>query len=287
MESNYSEPNEFGSEISQSAENSSATPNAGKQGLTASTLKIIAIVAMIIDHIAWAFVPTASVLGIVMHGIGRITGPTMFYFIAEGYRYTRNKNKYTLRLGIFALISWLPFYYFEFGTLPSLYSFSPVGVIYTLFLAHLAVRSRHELKNRFLRILAITAAIGLSFIGDWGIIGVIMVLFFDAFYGNFKKQAIAYSCIVLLITVVPLIGVAGIALSGVDVAEVFGRAQSGFFAEMISTSIIQLGQFIPLILLRFYDGRLGNGGKALKWFFYIIYPVHLLILGILRFVVFA
>jgi len=287
MESTCSELGENRNEISQPPENFSAAPAAGKKGLTASALKSIAIIAMIIDHIAWAFVPTASVLGVVMHGIGRITGPTMFYFIAEGYRYTRNKNKYTLRLGIFAVISWLPFYYFEFGTLPSLYSFSPVGVIYTLFLAHIAVRSRHELKNRLLRILAIAAAIGLSSIGDWGIIGVIMVLLFDGFYGNFKKQAIAYSCIVLLITVMPLISVIAMALSGVDVAEAFGLAQSNLFDAVISTSIIQLGQFIPLILLRFYDGRLGNGGPALKWFFYIIYPVHLLILGLLRFVVFA
>ena len=242
---------------------------------------------MIIDHVAWAFVPQTSILGIVMHGIGRITGPTMFYFIAEGYRYTRNKNKYTLRLGIFALISWLPFFYFEFGTLPSLQRFSPVGVIFTLFLAHVAIRARHEMKSRVLRVPVTIGVIALSSIGDWGIIGVAIALFFDIFYGNFKKQAIAYSCIILLMTFLPLIGMLAVVMSGSDINQAFGRDAATFYNELIGYTIIQLCQFIPLALLRFYDGRLGKGGPALKWFFYIIYPVHLLIIGFLRFVVFV
>ena len=260
-------------------------PLAGRLGLTAGTLKTIAIIAMIIDHIAWAFVPTTSPLGVVMHMVGRITGPTMFYFLAEGYRYTRDKNKYTLRLGIFALVSWLPFYYFEFGTWPSLQSFSPVGVIFTLFLGHLAIRVRHEIKNRALQALVIVSAVLLSVLGDWGVIGVAITLLFDIFYGNFKKQAISYSAVVLFSAFGPLIGIWAATASGATLVE--GMGSAAIYAELIATSLMQLGQFIPLILLRFYDGRLGKGGPVLKWFFYIIYPAHLLILGILRFEVFA
>ena len=72
--------------------------------LNRNQLKYIVIAAMFIDHIAWAFVPTASLLGQVMHFFGRLTGPTMAYFIAEGYRYTRNVKKYAVRLGIFTLL---------------------------------------------------------------------------------------------------------------------------------------------------------------------------------------
>lgn len=77
--------------------------------LNRNQLKYLVIAAMLIDHIAWAFVPTASLLGQVMHIIGRLTGPTMAYMLAEGYHYTRNVKKYAMRLGIFAVISWLPF----------------------------------------------------------------------------------------------------------------------------------------------------------------------------------
>ena len=41
-------------------------------GMFAYTLKIIAIIAMLIDHIAWAFVPTGTILGQVMHTMGSL-----------------------------------------------------------------------------------------------------------------------------------------------------------------------------------------------------------------------
>ena len=63
-------------------------------------LKYLVIIAMLIDHIAWVFIPMASVLGQIMHFIGRLTAPTMVYFISEGYYYTHNIKKYALRLGV-------------------------------------------------------------------------------------------------------------------------------------------------------------------------------------------
>ena len=95
--------------------------------LNRNQLKYLVIAAMLIDHIAWAFVPTASLLGQVMHIIGRLTGPTMAYMLAEGYRYTRSVKKYAMRLGIFAVISWLPFSYFESGGIRPAF-----GVIYAV-----------------------------------------------------------------------------------------------------------------------------------------------------------
>ncbi len=66
-------------------------------GMSAYTLKIIAIIAMLIDHIAWAFVPTGTILGQVMHTIGRITAPIMSYFISEGFYHTHNVKKICLK----------------------------------------------------------------------------------------------------------------------------------------------------------------------------------------------
>ncbi len=66
------------------------TKQQGKTGMSSFTLKMIAILAMLIDHIAWAFVPTGTLLGQIMHIIGRITAPIMCYFIAEGYYHTHN-----------------------------------------------------------------------------------------------------------------------------------------------------------------------------------------------------
>lgn len=61
--------------------------------LNRNQIKYIVILAMLIDHIAWAFVPLASWQGQIMHMIGRLTGPTMAYFIAEGLcAYTKRKE---------------------------------------------------------------------------------------------------------------------------------------------------------------------------------------------------
>ena len=102
--------------------------------LNRNELKYLVIIAMLIDHIAWAFVPTASLLGQIMHIIGRLTGPTMAYMLADGYYYTRSVEKYACRLGIFALLSWIPFSYFELGHIGLQF-----GVIYTLLLSLLAI----------------------------------------------------------------------------------------------------------------------------------------------------
>ena len=120
--------------------------------LNRNQLKYLVIAAMLIDHIAWAFVPTASLLGQVMHIIGRLTGPTMAYMLAEGYRYTRSVKKYAMRLGIFAVISWLPFSYFESGGIRPAF-----GVIYTLFLSLLAIwfwdKAKYSVSVKWLAVL--------------------------------------------------------------------------------------------------------------------------------------
>lgn len=78
-----------------------------KKILNSNTIKIIAIIAMTIDHIAWLVFPgyDDGVIPVVLHIIGRLTCPIMCYFIAEGYHYTKNINKYTMRLFAFAFIS--------------------------------------------------------------------------------------------------------------------------------------------------------------------------------------
>ena len=59
------------------------------RGLSASTLKIIACIFMVIDHIGAVLLPEIEILRI----IGRLSYPIFAYFLAEGCRYTRNKLK--------------------------------------------------------------------------------------------------------------------------------------------------------------------------------------------------
>lgn len=247
-------------------------PETGK-GLSACAIKYIAAAAMLIDHIAWCFVETYSVLGQIMHIIGRLTAPIMCYFIAEGYHYTRSVGKYLLRLGFFAVISWAPFVFMEYGTLPvqivdGSFRVNPVqGVIYTFFLTLLALKVRHSEKmSAFDKGTVIVSLCIFSMIGDWFFFPIIWALLFDKYRDNFKKQMIWFAVVAAFMELLFIILGMG-------------------FAE----SAFQLGVLLAVIPLHFYNGKRGGSEKLRtfnKWFFYIFYPLHLGLLGILKFYVF-
>lgn len=237
--------------------------------LNRNQLKYLVIAAMLIDHIAWAFVPTASLLGQVMHFIGRLTGPTMAYFVAEGYHYTRNVKKYALRLGVFALLSWIPFVYFEYGTLPIVIQDGSVqvrpyfGVLYTLLLGLLAIWLWDKGKcPKLVKILGIIGLCVLSIVGDWAIFDVLWCLFLYIFREDAKGKWIAFCCVGFFVC---------------SPMFIFGWEQ-----------LFQIGIFMVPLLIQFcYNGESGSKKPVHKWFFYVFYPAHLLVLGLLKWMVLA
>lgn len=77
-------------------------------GFSGNQLKIFAIAAMAMDHLAWTLWPgyeNKSWWLIIIHFCGRLAAPTMWFMISEGYQYTKNFKKYLLRLFVFAIIS--------------------------------------------------------------------------------------------------------------------------------------------------------------------------------------
>lgn len=244
-------------------------------GLSATALKMIAMAAMLVDHAAFAFVPDYyGALGVVLHFVGRITAPIMFYFLVEGYHHTRNKNRYTLRLAIFAVVSYLPFVYFRSGTMlgqwPQAGAFVSQSVIYTLLLALLALRARHELASPIVKVLAIAGLLLFSVIGDWGWLAIVFVLLFDVLRGDFKRQAWAYTLVVFT-QLLP------------NIFKVIGALAAGQGAQPnLAVAFVQCGMFVPLALLGLYNGQRGGKTGKGKWFFYWFYPLHLLLLVALK-----
>lgn len=232
-------------------------------------IKYLVIAAMLIDHIAWAFVPMGTVLGQAMHFIGRLTGPTMAYFVGEGYRYTRNVGKYQMRLALFALISWVPFVYFEYGELPFSYAqgtitFHPMqSVIFTLFLGLTAIRLwENNRMNKAVRVIGVILLCLLSCAGDWAFMNVLGCLFVHVYRDRPRAKWTAFT---LAFLVPQLLIIAVGCVSG---------APAMWF---------QLGVLlVPLLLGFLYNGESGSKRPVHKWFFYIFYPAHLLALGILR-----
>lgn len=236
-----------------------------KQGLSAETLKTIAILAMVIDHAALLIsADSYAPLVACMHFIGRITGPLMFFFIVEGYHHTRDAGRYTKRLALFALISYFPFVLFINNGLPTaVFGWLRFNVIYTLLLGLLALRARHEVKNPAASICLVGLCLFASIFGDWSYIGVTAILLFDLLRGSLTNQRIGFCLLALLVDVLPLLG-----------AVLTGQAKQDARDYLLYAGI-SLGMLLPMLLLGRYTGQRGQGNK---WLFYIFYPAHLLIL---------
>lgn len=231
-----------------------------KNRINGTVIKWIVIVAMIVDHAAWAFLPTNSIGAMLCHTFGRLTGPTMFYFLVEGYHHTRNLKKYIVRMAVFALISHLPYnIWTNYGKIAG--PWSSVGT--TLFCALIALLVLEKVKNPVLKWMIIILLAGLTFWSDWAVWGVIFVIGFGLFYGDRKKQWIAFG----IINIVKII-------------------YTYFFIcgpnpYRLTPAIV--GPVLVFVMFRFYDGTRGNSkfAKVSKWAFYIIYPLQFAVLGLI------
>lgn len=224
-----------------------------RKGLNRNQLKYIAIITMIMDHIAFSFIPWSNPVYFIFRFLGKLTAPIMCYFLAEGYNYTSSKMKYGFRLFIFAIISQFAFCLAFYNTL-FIFKFN---MICTLFICFLVLLSYDKIKNKLIKYISIILLIIVSYFCDWGTFAPLWVLFFYIFKGRITAQVISYDIITIFVIVFKYILIKTLPWNSL---------------------LIYLGLllFIPFIYL--YNGEKGNNNKFNKWFFYIFYPLHLLII---------
>ncbi len=229
----------------------------------ANYLKLIAIIAMTIDHAADLIFPgfPAQPVAFGLHFIGRLTAPIMWFFVCEGYYYTRNVKKYMMRMFIFAVISYFA-YCFAFGIsmIPFKDSiFNQTSVIYPLFVAIVVlwIQDTELPLNKWLKKIIIFVLIWTAFPADWSCLAVLAILDMYKKRGNLKKQMMA---------MIPYVAIYGIV--------------SFFFVSKIY-ALVLFGVILVYPVLKLYNGEKGKAGW-MKWFFYIYYPAHLIIVGIIR-----
>ena len=243
-----------------------------KQKLSSNSIKIIAIIAMTIDHIAWMLFPgySQSPLPVAMHIIGRITCPIMCYFIAEGYYYSKNIAKYTLRLFIFAFISHFAYIYSS-ANFVDLRSFIPfyngeivnqTSVMWPLAwgLVMLRVANSEKIKEKIKPLLIIGICL-ITFPSDWSCIASLCILAFGTNRGDLKKQMLWMVFYVALYALVY------------------------FFALDPLYGVIQMAVVLSIPIIMQYNGKRGQSPKmnaVMKYVFYIYYPLHLFIIGWLQ-----
>lgn len=234
-----------------------------KKGLNGNQIKLIAIVAMTVDHLTWALFPGTQAVWYVfcLHIVGRLTAPIMWFFIAEGCHYTHDIKRYAGRLLLLAVVSHFA-YDFAFGIpfMPlSTGVFNQTGVIWSLFWAVVLVGvCRRDDVSPWVKYLLIAVACVLAFPSDWSSIAVMCPFFLYAHRGNFKLQA---RDIVLWTAVYALVYF--------------------LFLDRLY-GLLQMFTCLSIPILARYNGRRGEW-KGMKWLFYLYYPAHLAVIGLIRF----
>lgn len=157
-------------------------------------IKLLAITAMTIDHIALVFVPSSSILYYVMRLIGRLTAPLMAFMLTEGFRYTHSRLKYLLRLFAFALIS-QPFYFrMLFGRAPEsvLKYITHWNVMFTLAVALLSLMLLESQISAAPRLILVGVCISLAQFGDWSFMIPVWTIIFHVFRDDRKKKTMFF-----------------------------------------------------------------------------------------------
>lgn len=230
--------------------------------LNGNTLKIIAALSMLIDHIGVILLPDVAILRI----IGRIAFPIYAFMIAEGCAYTKNKLRYFL--SVFSLGAACQLVY-------SIYDSSAyMGILITFSLSILVVYAMQYLKNtlfvadgnRIKQCLAVVAFLfaiaGVYFLNeivpiDYGFWGCMTPAFASLFRKPHANTLALWEKLDNQILHVLMLGICLTILSCVSGG-------------------VQLYSLLAIPLLLLYSGE--RGKLKMKYFFYIFYPVHLAIL---------
>jgi hypothetical protein len=238
------------------------------KNLNSNILKTIAVISMTIDHIAWAIFPGFSMhpIAIIMHILGRIACPIFCYFMVQGYIHTKNFKKYFSRILIFALISHIPYVLTSFNYVDALSLipgyhgvFNQTSILWGFACGLLLIRVNDSKLNNIYKLLLSIFICLISFPADWSCVAPLIILFMWEYKDNFKMQMITMFLMIITYVIV-------------------------YFFEIDKIyALLQFGIVLSIPLLYLYNGKVGNNiklNKIMKWFFYIYYPLHLLIIFI-------
>ncbi len=242
-----------------------------KLGISGSTLKIIALVTMLLDHIGAVVLirimfDNAAKVGLVgmvlddelyevyriLRSIGRFAFPIYCFLLVEGFQRTKNKVNYALRLGLFALLSEIPF---DLAFSSKLMHFGYQNVFFTLFLGFITMLAVEAIDNKAIGKEEVPGFKGvriLQWISCLVLVGIGAVIA-ECLHTDYGANGVLCIMLLYLFRKRKLLQLAAGAIS--------------FFWDGIAPFA-----FIPIGL---YNGR---RGIKLKYLFYLFYPVHLCIL---------
>ena len=224
-------------------------------------IKLIAVGAMTVNHTAFAFLMSGTVPYIVMTDIGYLTAVTMCYFLVEGYYYTRSKTAYMQRLGVSAVLSQVP-YMLALGL-------CQLNMLFTLLLCFIVVVVMDKVRYKLLKIPLVVMLFCCSGFCDWAFKAVLFTVFFNLAHQRKESLIIPFSAAFMV----------QFCLSLYAYQAAFPAGQALLLSFFSSVGIIVSGYLI----IRQYNGKRSEKHKTFwKWFFYLYYPLHLMLVYLIK-----
>jgi len=221
--------------------------------MTGFDLKVFAAVVMLIDHIGAYLLPDMMILRI----IGRFALPVFAWFIAEGCRHTHSMGKYALRLAVSAVVAEFCVDFVSNGSFAM--DWSSQSIMLTLLLGVLSIWAFQKLGDMAGGAIALLCcSFAQVFLCDYKWYGVALVLLFY-YCKNIPLQAICYAALSVLW----------------QWDMVIGWVTDQRWHRFLDWPH-QLWGLLAFLPLAMYNGQ---KGKYSSKFFYIFYPVHLLLIG--------
>lgn len=232
--------------------------------LNRDVIKYLAMFTMLLNHIAHVFLARGTPLYELLEDIGIFTAPVMCYFLVEGYGYTRSKLKYGLRLLLFAALSQIPFW-LAFG-------YKGLNMIYTLLCCFLILVVMERVGSPMIRAVLCTLLTLATVVGDWAVVAPVLTVFLANGRGDRRRTALGFGAGYLLFSTLNV--------------QNFMQGQQGDWTVYAVTHAALSGLGIlaaGVAVLVLYNGERAKKGRNFsKWFFYIFYPAHLLVLYIMK-----
>ena len=229
-----------------------------RRGFTSKELKIIAIVTMLIDHVGAVLIENTplyqsenwTVLDVLLRLTGRIAFPLFCFLLVEGFMHTSNVKKYILYMGAFAVISELPFDLALFGKF-NLYG---QNVFFTLFIGLVMLQVLHTIATK------IEAPLWRTIL-------------------PFLVTLLACASSIFLLTDYSYLGVLLIAILYFFRND---RKKQCIIGGILF--LFEVTSIFAFMLIYRYNGQKGEG-KMPKLFFYWFYPLHLLALWSIQYMI--
>lgn len=203
--------------------------------LNSFQLKWIAIITMVIDHVGAVLYPQYRIL----RCIGRLSFPVFCFLLTEGFFHTKNVEKYMVRLGLFAILSEIPY---DLAFRGNLLDFERQNVFFTLFIGLALMYAMQKSCETWIKVVEVLLAmwIASTLHTDYNLKGILLISIFF-----FTRNS---SCLRFLGNIVWNF------MWGISIQNYGGLAS------------------IPIALYN------GEKGPSMKYFFYVFYPAHLLLL---------